>query len=369
LAKFLILKTGALGDLSFLLPAVDQIRKRDPQARITWIVGNTYAALLRKHPGIQQVITVNEKNLFHKSIFLRCYEALKLWLHLDSRYDQIWIGHRTLSALLLLRLRVFGKIYQLTRAPSPLLSFFRNEVMIPPLSTQEGLGFKKLTEKALQCSITLPDWQEADTSWIPSYCGLQPQESHRPAIVIHVGGGANQKTEFELKKWPHWGHFLRELARTTSDDIILVGAPNEQDEIQRIFATLESPNTQDTKNIKDTQLLIQKRLISQVGKTSILELLSLLKSAKFFIGVDSGPLHWADSFGIPSIGIYGPTSSISWGLLGKKSRVLFHSVPCSPCYRDNGIFPICSFHHRCMTDLSPKAVMDLFVNSMLSLKE
>jgi len=70
LAKFLILKTGALGDLSFLLPAVDQIRKRDPQARITWIVGNTYAALLRKHPGIQQVITVNEKNLFHKSIFL-----------------------------------------------------------------------------------------------------------------------------------------------------------------------------------------------------------------------------------------------------------------------------------------------------------
>ncbi len=141
-SKYLILKVGALGDLSFLLPAIDLIHATDPNAEVTWISGKNYAGLLRQNPRIHRVIAVDETALFKGSLFQKAWETLRLWSSLDFHYDQIWIGHRTLGALFLLRLRSLGRLYQIVRKPSGFLRLLRHEIVVPPFIFERKFGFQ-----------------------------------------------------------------------------------------------------------------------------------------------------------------------------------------------------------------------------------
>jgi ADP-heptose:LPS heptosyltransferase len=145
-----------------------------------------------------------------------------------------------------------------------------------------------------------------------------------------------QKTLYDLKKWPHWDVFLKQLLNKTTFTLLLVGSPEEA---------------------KEVTPLISARIESLVGQTTLPELLRLIQSAQCVIGVDSGPIHWADYLEVPTLGLYGPTSPLSWGLLGPTSRTLSHSEHCSPCYRDDGHFPQCPFHKKCMLHLQPERVL------------
>ncbi|MEO5970864.1 MAG: lipopolysaccharide heptosyltransferase I, partial [Bdellovibrionia bacterium] len=67
--------------------------------------------------------------------------------------------------------------------------------------------------------------------------------------------------------------------------------------------------------------------------------------------------HFADSLGVPCLGLYGPTSTVSWGLLGINSQTFSEPVACSPCYLDTGEFPNCPYEIKCMTELTPERVL------------
>ncbi len=128
--------------------------------------------------------------------------------------------------------------------------------------------------------------------------------------------------------------------------MIWVGASEELPASQALLASLNLPPS------------AASRIHSYVGKTNFIELLGILKNAHSFVGVDSGPLHFADALGVPCVGIYGPTSTVSWGLLGNDSTCVRNPVPCSPCYQDDAYFPACPFHHKCMTELQPATVLE-----------
>jgi len=337
MSKYLLLKLGALGDLSFFLPVIDQIRKHDPEAQITWIVGTSYADFLRQHPGVNQVIAVDEKELFHRNWLRRVKAILQLWWSLDFFYSYVVIGHRTQGAFFLLRLRVLGQFFQVVRQSSRMYSPLRTEVVIPPLKVQESLAFHRCLEILLGKHIPLEEWRW-DSSWISTHSQSLPARFG----VIHLGGGSNSQNEFLLKKWPYWKELLRRLAKEESLQWILVGAPSERKESEEIFEGMDKH---------------QGIFMNEVGKTPILGLISLLKNASLFVGVDSGPLHFADSLGVPCIGLYGPTSPVSWGLLGEQSISLWKDPPCAPCYRDNGVFPECHHKHVCMQELQVEEVM------------
>ena len=403
MSKYLLLKLGAFGDLGFFLPALEQIRAHDGAAEITWIVGNSYTELIKNIPSVHRVIGVEESALFTGSLWKRGLALLKLASQLDTHYDQVWIGHRTTGALMLLRFRVLGRYFQLVRGPSRFLKCLRTEVIVLPLTLHESHAFRLLAETALGKQIPAADWR-ADYSWVPSLgaglntglgAALNPVSDlkfvlQQPYIVIHLGGGQNGKTDFLLKQWPHWLEFINKLVNKTKHPIILVGAASERalaDQILKSQAAsqaagqaagqavdLGDPSSQSNSLVGDLTTnepgpeargfprfydpLPKNPIVSLVGKTTFLELLVILKAAHRFIGVDSGPLHFADSLGVPTLGLYGPTSEVSWGLLGTNSQTFREPIPCSPCYRDTGEFPTCPYElNRCMTGLTPERVL------------
>lgn len=58
MAEILFIKTSSLGDVIHHMPAVTDVRRHLPQARLAWVVEEVYAPLVRLHPAVDEVIPV-----------------------------------------------------------------------------------------------------------------------------------------------------------------------------------------------------------------------------------------------------------------------------------------------------------------------
>jgi heptosyltransferase-3 len=95
------------------------------------------------------------------------------------------------------------------------------------------------------------------------------------------------------------------------------------------------------------------KAVNLAGRTSIGELAALLSLCRLFVGVDTAALHIAAAVGTPTIGIFGPTSPVSWAPRGALHRIVTKDLPCVPC-RQKGCFN--QEASRCMDELSFEAV-------------
>ena len=81
------------------------------------------------------------------------------------------------------------------------------------------------------------------------------------------------------------------------------------------------------------------------GKTTIPELINQISSLDLFITGDSGPMHIAATFQIPTVAIFGPTNhdeTSQW--MNEKSMIVKKNLECQPCMKRT-----CPLqHHDCM---------------------
>ena len=80
-----------------------------------------------------------------------------------------------------------------------------------------------------------------------------------------------------------------------------------------------------------------------VGKTTLAELIDRMRECRLVLTNDTGAMHLAAHLGVPVVAIFGSTEDRLTGPLGRRSRVLRHHVPCSPCFLRE-----CPLDFRCM---------------------
>ena len=336
--RILIVRIGALGDIFFALPAVSFLKNIYPNSHITWLVGQTLAPVLRLHPQVDQVLTIRENKIFGSNKLAAGLEIFKTLWKLRRSYDLIVLLHRDTRWTLSFR-ALLGPIFQLRRTEVSWSDWMVHPVRFPAVTVNESLQIRELLEMAVTTDgVKTTSWEIPKSFWEKFQADIEVPRSY---WVVHLGGGQNSKTEFTLKQWPYWSQLLTQLKMSPAQNIVLVGAPSESDNAHKI---LEKVN------------LTSGQIVNLVGRTNLIQLIAVIRNAEKFIGVDSGPLHIADAALVPCVGLYGPTSPKSWGLLGGRSIALHHSVPCSPCYKDDGYFPPCPYEHRCMVGLTVEAV-------------
>jgi heptosyltransferase-2 len=90
------------------------------------------------------------------------------------------------------------------------------------------------------------------------------------------------------------------------------------------------------------------------AKTSITELISQIANLDLFITGDSGPMHLAAAYQIPTVAIFGPTNdkeTSQW--MNEKSIIVKKSLDCQPCMKR-----ACPLkHHKCMKLLESSDVL------------
>jgi len=96
-------------------------------------------------------------------------------------------------------------------------------------------------------------------------------------------------------------------------------------------------------------------IYNKAGKTSIEELLSLIGGLDLFITNDSGPMHVAAAYLVPTVSIFGPTKfkeTSQWS--NPNSKLIRVDMECAPCMKR-----VCPLgHHNCMKMISVDMVIE-----------
>ena len=133
------------------------------------------------------------------------------------------------------------------------------------------------------------------------------------------------------KRW-----YPKEFAKVAIDlssqyDIIIFGGPNEKDIAKDIEKYLIEKGVENYKNL--------------AAQITINELITQISNLDLFITGDSGPMHLAAAFQIPTVAIFGPTKdneTSQW--MNEKSMIVKKNLDCQPCMKR-----ACPLkHHNCM---------------------
>jgi lipopolysaccharide heptosyltransferase II len=79
------------------------------------------------------------------------------------------------------------------------------------------------------------------------------------------------------------------------------------------------------------------------GETTLPELVGVLSRLRLLLTNDSGPMHVAAALGVPVVAVFGPTDWRETAPVGTRHRLVREPVHCSPC-----MLRECPIDHRCM---------------------
>src|SRR5580704_7955892 len=61
MSELLFIKTSSLGDVIHNMPAITEVRRNRPHARLSWVVEAAFAPLVRLHAAVDAVIPVDSR--------------------------------------------------------------------------------------------------------------------------------------------------------------------------------------------------------------------------------------------------------------------------------------------------------------------
>lgn len=102
--------------------------------------------------------------------------------------------------------------------------------------------------------------------------------------------------------------------------------------------------------------------LNLAGLTSLSETAAVIQKSSLLLSGDSGVLHIAAGFGVPTVSLFGPGNIKKWAPQGDRHIVINKEIPCSPC-TVFGTTPPCPNGNRCMSDIT----VDEVVNSVTML--
>ena len=269
-----LLRLSAIGDVCHAVAMVQAIQRQYPQLKITWVIGKLEYQLLKHLPGIEFVI-------FDKSQGWRSY--LNLHKALKGRRFDVLLHMQVALRATLASLAISAKVrvgFDRARAKEGqwLVTNHRVEPLAEPHVLDGFMGFAK----AIGVSDITPSWNipvpQADTE----FAQRQIADGEKVLVIC----AAASKAE---RNWlPERYAAVAQHAVNKGYRVILCGGPT----------ALEKTLADDIANA------CSAKLDNLVGKTSLTQLLALLKRASLVLAPDTGPAHMAVTQGTPVIGLY-----------------------------------------------------------------
>ena len=283
--RILIIKPSALGDIILALPALSALKRSFPEAKISWFVRPEFAPLITGHPFISDIILFDRKQLS------------KWWCSPDS-FKSLW------SLIKQLRAGKFDLVFDFQ-------GLFRTGFFSWVTGSKRRFGMAGARELA-HLFYTDKISQDASSIHLVDYY-----------LKMVVAAGAKQgEAEFKLPEDAGAAEKIDKLLKSQGVNgkyaVIVPGAaqPNKRWPIER-FAELAgkigerfglSIVATGSQGEREYIEAIGKRVINLAGKTSVRELIPLMKRASLVVSNDTGPGHIAAALGVPIVMIFGPTN-------------------------------------------------------------
>jgi heptosyltransferase I len=325
LNRFLVVKFGSLGDIVHCLPSVAQLRKAFPHAEIDWLVERKNKIAVEMSGLDVKLVPIDTYQWRNSPSIGNAKEIAEfVWALRTDGYDcaidfQGLIKSAFFAYLSGAPMRIGWERDFLKESVS---HFFYTEVVKPKRIHIIDQQMELLKPLGID-----PDWYVE----VP----LKPPDKARHSVeqklkglvdyvVINPGGN------WQTKIW-HPERYGELAARLMKDGVpvAVTWGPGEESMVKTIVRAA-GPG------------------LRQIP-TTLEELVALCERAKLFVGVDTGPMHFAAAVGTPIVSIFGPSSSDRNGPFRREDIVVERRLPCRPCYeRDK-----CPLEHwECMEQIT-----------------
>jgi heptosyltransferase-2 len=337
--KLLVRGTNWVGDAVMSIPALREIRRQFRNAHISLLV----------RPWVQDVYAsaefVDEILLYDKNGRHKGWKGMRrLAAELRARrFDLAILLQNAMEAALIacwaripLRLGYArdGRGFLLTHAIriDPEVRRVHQAYYYLGILSGAGVIGKRLWErKGYRLESIVMGVRESDSAAAREM--LHAQGIARNDIVVGINPGA---TYGGAKRWPaeRFAAVADALASEFSARIVIFGAPSDLDIAQKVAA------------------MMARAPVVLAGRTSLGQLMGLIKECHLFITNDSGPMHLAAALGVPQLAIFGSTSEAATGPLSECAQVIKHQVDCNPCFLRE-----CPIDFRCMLGITVEDVL------------
>ncbi|MEO7359353.1 MAG: glycosyltransferase family 9 protein [Gemmatimonadaceae bacterium] len=318
--RVLIVKLAALGDVIMASTLVPAIRARQPDAEITWVVGEGTAPLVKLFSGVDRVISVNENALFKRGKISSMRTIARAWRAVGRGYELALIAHTDARYTTLGWVAGANVTHRFADGRAPRRGRWHGA---------EYLRLLDIDENAVE-----PPYAEFRADLLPSAPHV---EGTGPLIVLAPGGGRNVLRDDPLRRWPiaYWLVVVRALV-ARGYRVVAVGATADNAE----GAACAEAGASDL-----------------TGRTSLLELAALIHVADAVVTHDSGTLHLALLLDRPTVALFGPTAPEE-RIPVAASVVALHKtddLSCAPCFDGFG-YAECALN-LCLTRVSTAEVI------------
>jgi len=291
-----------LGDCVMATPAIENIANFDNDVQITLIGSFVVIEALKNHPKVVKTVVLDKK-----------YRVLYKTARNLGEFDYFFSFRSSLRTKFLKFLISAKNKYQFDKNKYQ----HRHQVEKYNDFINDSLNINFPPGKLLLSTIN-------------------SQSSTQKTVGINPGASYGS-----AKRW-----YPEEFAKVASElsdqyDIVIFGGPDEQDIALDIEKLLIKKDVKNYKNL--------------AGKTTIPELINHISNLDLFITGDSGPMHVAATFEVPTVAIFGPTKddeTSQW--MNEKSLIVKKNLDCQPCMKRT-----CPLgHHDCMNLIKAVDVLD-----------
>jgi heptosyltransferase II len=316
--KILVILPNWLGDAVMATPAIELLALEYPNARFTFLGSYASIEALKHHPLCERAVVDETKKSSNRLV--ATYELAK---KLGAFSLAVSFRNQLHSSLLL---RLTGTVVCVARSSWHSMFLLSHT---PKISTNQHLVQQ-------YAQLAMSDNHDYDGNVPNLRLYMEPTKRKNPTLGINAGA-----TYGSAKRW--YPERFAQVAAAFNDkyDVIIFGGPNEVDMANEIESHLKEANVENYVNL--------------AGKTTIQELCSNIAGCSLFVTNDSGPMHVAAAYQVPTVAIFGPTrykETSQW--MNEKSVIVRHEMKCSPCMQRE-----CPLgHHDCMKGIAALEVVE-----------
>lgn len=343
--KILLVRLRLIGDVVFTTPLISALRRRYPDAEITYVVEPSAAPVVLGNPHLTRTLTIPRSSGLDRILGDLALARQVRRQHFDVAIDlhggprSAWLAWAS-GAQMRIGYRIPGRTWMYThvieRPPDngPRHSVLNQWDLLAPLDVAPASPQNDPVQMASD-----PD---ADAR-VAAYLSRADIAPDAPIVVVHVSAGN------PFRRWPAESFIaaIEDLARRNPARRVLVtSGPSEATAAAAIITEARQ------------RLGPLANAVPSIPDLDLLELRALIARSALYVGGDSGPLHIASTTTVPIVALLGPTlpeRSQPW----RRSTLFSECVdggalPCRPCRQricEPGDF-------RCLTRVTPAMVVE-----------
>jgi lipopolysaccharide heptosyltransferase I len=310
--RILFIRLSAVGDVINTLPALEALRRGLPGAFIGYAVEDRAHDLISNHPSVDRV------HLYRRRRWARYLHQPIHWWEALTEFSAYAADIRRQGYEIALDFQgnLKGAMHGVFSGARRRVGFsrghckendyfFNNEHVTPPGGTEKINRVEKFLSIVghLGVAVTSPGYRLPETrdgrARVDAFLAGNGLKDY---AVIHPG-----TSDFgALKRWrpERFAALAERIGRSTPLKPVISWGPGERPLAEEIVA-----------GSKGAALLAMET-------KNILDLAELIRSARLYVGCDSGPLHLSSAVATPSVALFGPKDPRTYGPYNPRHRVV-----------------------------------------------